>query len=553
MKIQSILTLTVSLWALSACATLPSGGTHVATQSGPVEGYSTPSVDIYKGIPFAAAPIGQRRWKPPAPVQPWTDVLQTKKAGTPCIQPTIDRPGIYSNPPENVSEDCLTLNVWSPKNAENLPVFVWIHGGALRTGAGSEALYDGRKLAKEGVVVVSINYRLGVLGYMAHPELSNESPDGISGNYGLMDQIAALEWVRDNIESFGGDASNVTVAGESAGALSVIFLMTSPKAQGLFHKAISESGYMASQPELKKKAHGMPSAESVGSWLTTQLGAKNLSDLREMDGIELSKQADAAGYMPWGTIDGQYLPDQMVAVFEAGKQVKVPLLAGFNEGEIRSLRALAPEVPESSQAYKTALSTQLGDLAEDWLAIYPSDNLEESILAGPRDSLYGWTAQHMMHSQQEIGQPGYLYYWNHGYPSANAFGLHAFHASEVPYVFSSMEDAPQHWPKAEDTLTERQLSRAVTNYWISFAKTGQPTAQSQPDWPQFDADGAYMEFINEPLPKINLLPGMFELHEQIVCRRRADGTQPWHWNTGIASPVLPDTPCVDAGGRPVND
>lgn len=551
MKIQYF-ALMVSLGALSACATIPSS-TNVQLDSGPVEGYSTPTVDIYKGIPYAAPPVGQRRWKPPAPVQPWTEVMQAKKAGLPCVQPTIDRPGIYSNPPEAVSEDCLTLNVWSPKQAENLPVFVWIHGGALRTGAGSEAMYDGRKLAKEGIVVVSINYRLGVLGYMAHPELSSESPEGTSGNYGLMDQIAALEWVQENIDAFGGDKSNVTIAGESAGALSVMFLMTSPKARGLFHKAISQSGYMASQPELTEKAHGMPSAESVGTWLTAQLGAENILDLRAMDSSDLSKQADAAGFLPWGTVDGVYLPDQMPAVFDAGDQAKVPLLAGFNEGEIRSLRALAPSVPESKVEYETKVSEKLGDLAQDWLALYPSENLEESIIAGPRDSLYGWTAKRMMRSQIQLDQPGFLYFWNHGYPAANAYGLHAFHASEIPYVFDSMEETPPLWPRAEDTLAERQLSRAVTDYWVSFAKTGKPVADAQPDWPKFEADGAYMEFGNEAVPKENLMPGMFELHEEIVCRRRIDGTQPWHWNTGIASPILPDTPCTDAGRRTVDD
>lgn len=552
MKHSTSLILMVSFGALSACATIPSG-TNAITKSGPIEGYSTPSVDIYKGIPYAAPPVGQRRWKAPAPVQPWTEVLQTKEAGTPCVQPTVERPGIYSNPPDKVSEDCLTLNVWSPKEAENLPVFVWIHGGALRTGTGSEAMYDGRKLAKEGVVVVSINYRLGVLGYMAHPELSAESKDGTSGNYGLMDQIAALEWVQDNIEAFGGDASNVTIAGESAGALSVMFLMTSPKAKGLFHKAISESGYMASQPELKDKAHGMPSAESVGTWLTAQLGAESLSDLRAMEGSELSNQADAAGFLPWGTVDGLYLPDQMPAVFDAGEQAKVPLLAGFNEGEIRSLRALAPEVPESKEEYEAKLSERLGDLADDWLALYPPENLEESIIAGPRDSLYGWTAERMMRSQVKSNQPGYLYYWNHGYPAANANGLHAFHASEIPYVFDSMEDTPPNWPRAEDTRQERKLSSAVTDYWVSFAKTGKPVATAQPDWPQFDADGAYLEFDNEPIPRKNLMPGMFELHEEIVCRRRRDGTQPWHWNTGIASPILPNTPCADPRRQALDD
>jgi len=539
---RSVLSIPFVAALLVSCATLPSEQVRT-TALGSLQGYSTPSVDIYKGIPYAAPPVGEKRWKAPEAAQPWDGVLDATKAGLPCIQPTVSRPGIYSNPPDKVSEDCLTLNVWSPKDAADLPVFVWIHGGALRTGAGSEAMYDGRKLAKEGVVVVSINYRLGVLGYMAHPELSAESPDGVSGNYGLMDQIAALEWVRDNINAFGGDASNVTIAGESAGALSVLFLMSSPEARGLFHKAISQSGYMASQPSLKTAKNGMPVAEGVGTWLTGKLDAQDLADLRAMDGAELSKRADAAGYMPWGTIDGKYLPKQMPDIFDAGEQAAVPLLAGYNEGEIRSLRALAPAVPESADAYENMVAEKLGDLSDEWLSVYSSDDLSEAILAGPRDSLYGWTTHRMMEAQRAQGEAGYMYFWNHGYPAANAYGLHAFHASEVPYVFGSMDDTPPLWPSPDDTLAERQLNAAVMDYWVNFAKTGRPTADSQPDWPAYDGNGAYMAFISAPHPAMNLMPGMFELHEEIVCRRRQDGTQAWHWNTGIASPLLPETPC----------
>ncbi len=527
----------------AACAALPASAS-VMTTEGPVEGTSKSSVNVYKGIPFAAPPVGDLRWKPPAPPLQRDDVLNAKKAGLPCVQSTASRPGVYSNPPKEVSEDCLTLNIWSPKNAKALPVFVWIHGGALTNGSGSEEMYDGRKLAKEGVLVVSINYRLGILGYLAHPELSAESEDGVSGNYGLLDQIAALKWIQSNISAFGGDANNVTIAGESAGALSVLFLMSSPQAHGLFHKAIAQSAYMISMPELKKRAHGSPSAETIGAMLTSKMGAPTLQELRNLSAEELTSRVSGQGYFPVGTVDGKYLPRQMVDVFDAGEQAQVPVLTGFNQGEIRTLRALAPEVPDSAEIYETAIRENLGDLADDYLAVYPSSDLKESILAGPRDSLYGWTANRLVRKQTELGHPSFLYFFNHGYAAAQKWGLHAFHASEIPYVFDSMDDTPPMWPKAEDSLIEKKLTNAMMAYWVSFAKSGQPTAKGEADWPAFDSSGAYMHFANAPLPARNLLPGMYELHEEIVCRRRQDGTQAWHWNTGIASPILPPRKAV---------
>ena len=236
----------------------------VYAPAGAVRGIAKDGLRVFRGIPYAAPPVGPARWRPPAPMAPWSGVRDALDFGPACTQPGY-RPGsIYKTDFNLQSEDCLTLNIWAPEDARGAPVFVWIHGGSLVRGASSEAMYDGAKLAELGLVVVSINYRLGIFGYLAHPQLSAESPDGISGNYGLLDQIAALRWVRRNIAAFGGDPANVTLAGQSAGALSVLYLMASPLARGLFARAIAQSAYMISTPELKEARFGEEPAEAIG-------------------------------------------------------------------------------------------------------------------------------------------------------------------------------------------------------------------------------------------------------------------------------------------------
>jgi para-nitrobenzyl esterase len=283
-----------------------------------------------------------------------------------------------------MSEDCLTLNIWAAADAHNAPVFVWIYGGALWGGMAHDLLYDGASMAKRGVIVVTINYRLGVIGWLAHPGLSAESPQRVSGNYGLLDQIAALRWVKDNIGAFGGDASNVTIAGESAGGLSVMYLMVSPEARGLFHKAIAQSAYMISTPELRRASYGSPSAEDIGSRMAAALQAPNIAALRGMNAEALTAAAPALGFQPFGAIDGHILPKQLVDAFDAGEQAHVPLLAGFNAGEIRSLRILAPQPVANASVYEKEIRSHYGDLADEFLRLYPSADMYESILAGGR-------------------------------------------------------------------------------------------------------------------------------------------------------------------------
>jgi para-nitrobenzyl esterase len=514
-------------------------GPVVNAPAGAVEGEAHGRVLVFKGLPYALPPIGAARWKPPVAMPAWSDVREATRFGPACVQPQSRSGSIYAEKYDAMSEDCLFLNVWSPQGARRAPVLVWIHGGALTTGSSSETLYDGRKLAERGVVVVSINYRLGALGYLAHPQLSAESPDGVSGNYGLLDQIEALRWVKRNISAFGGDPANVTIAGESAGALSVMYLMAAPPARGLFSKAIAESAYMISTPELKQARFGEQAAEALGSQLATALGTQDIAALRAIDAAKLIDVAGKSGYIPFGTIDGRVLLRQLVEVFDRGEQAPVPILAGFNNGEIRSLRYLIPPVPTDAATYEGVIRSRYTDLADEFLKLYPSTHLEESILAITRDALYGWTAQRLVIKQTALGHRSFLYLFDHSYPAAEAAGLHAFHASELPYVFGTADRTPPFWPKVPDTKTETALSNAMLDYWTSFARSGEPSATAQPRWPAYDSNRAYMAFAEAPQPATHLMPGMYELLEQIVCRRRASGAQPWNWNVGIVAPVLP--------------
>lgn len=517
----------------------PENAPIVRAPAGKVQGKFEGKLNVFKGIPYALPPTGSRRWSPPTPIPPWEGIRQATEFGPACFQPKPLLSNIYTRTPMPMSEDCLSLNIWTPSKARNAPVFFWMHGGALTGGSSREEIYDGSRLAARGIVVVTVNFRLGVLGWLAHPELSKESPLGVSGNYGLLDQIEALRWVQRNIGAFGGDPGNVTIAGESSGALNVMYLMAAPAARGLFSKAIAESAYMISTPELKRSVYRQPSAEESGIKLATALHAPNLAALRAMDAETLSLDAPKTGYAPWGTIDGHLLPHQLVDVFDSGEQAPVPLLAGFNSGEIRSLRVLALPPPADAATYESIIRDRYGDLSDKFLRQYPSANMQESIWATTRDALYGWTAERLVRKQAALGPPSYLYFWDHGYPAADDAGLHAFHASELPYVFGTAAGTPPLWPKIPATPAEAMLSEAMIAYWSSFARTGQPKAENEPDWPPYGSTGAYMDFTDVPRPAKDLLPGMYELNEEVVCRRRASGEIPWNWNAGIASPKNP--------------
>lgn len=533
-----------SLFAFSALVlaapALGQSGPVVDAPSGAVGGTEEGDLRIFRGVPYAQPPVGALRWRPPVAMKRWEGTRAATAFGPACVQPTTRAKTVYSPAePLPVSEDCLTLNIWAPEDAKNAPVFFWIHGGALVNGSSREPMYDGRKLADRGIIVVSINYRLGVLGWLAHPELSAESPQHVSGNYGLLDQIAALQWVRHNIAAFGGDPKAVTIAGESAGALSVMYLMESPLARGLFSRAVAESAYMISMPDLKKSVFGAPSGEAAGQMLAGAVQAPDIAALRGMDAQAITDAAAKAGYGPWGTVDGLILPQQMVDAFDQGKQAPVPILAGFNQGEIRSLRVLAPKPPATASEYEATIRAKYGDLADAFLRLYPASDYQESILATTRDALYGWTAQRLVRRQTALGQPSWLYLFDHGYPAMDAAGLHAFHASELPYVFGTTGVTPPLWPAIPDTPGEQALSDAMTGYWASFTSGGAPAAAGAPEWTAYGDAEHYMHFTATPQPGTAPMPGMFALNEAVMCRKRATGKIGWNWNVGLAAPVLP--------------
>lgn len=534
------LSLAVGMAAWSAHAR--DGGSVVRAATGPVRGISADGIRSFKGIPYALPPVGARRWAPPVAIPPWKAVRDATAFGPACRQPGYPAGSIYAETYSALSEDCLSLNVWTPDKARKAPVFVWIHGGNLVRGSSQQPLFDGSEMAKRGVVVVSINYRLGIFGYFAHPELSAESGRGISGNYGLQDQVAALIWVRRNVGAFGGDPANVTIAGESAGGLAILHLMASPDARGLFAKAIVQSASLMSLPELKQARFGAPSGEELGAQVAARMRAKSLADLRAIEAPELVKRASAAGFASTAIVDGALLPRQLIETFERGEQAPVPLLTGFTAGEIRTMRSILPGLPDPAKldgaTYEAAIRRNYVELADEFLDLYPAANSGESILAAARDGFFAWTSQRLVREQARIGQPAYLYLFDHGYPAADEGGMHAFHASEVPYMFGTIDRMTPLWPAIPQTAAERSLSDAMVDYWTSFARTGRPQADAQPVWPSHRDESAYILFAGQPKVAKDLLAREYALHDGVVCRRRAAGTAPWNWNVGVIAPPL---------------
>lgn len=546
MKLLLCLITVIAGSCLMACQSTQAGGQTtlnealvVAAPAGAVRGLREGNANVFRAIPYAMPPTGDRRWRPPEPMPAWQGVREAQTPGPACFQPP-KAPGLYYTEPPEMSEDCLLLDVTAPENARNAPVMVWIHGGTLIWGSSQSEKYDGHAFADRGVVLVSVSYRLGALGFMAHPDLSKESPENISGNYGLLDQIAALEWVRQNIEAFGGDPDNITIFGESAGALSVEHLLASPHAHGLYKRAIVQSGYLYTMPELRTANHGLPSAEGIGEYFAALLGAEDVASLRAIDGETLINRTAAAGYLPSGSVDGKVLKRQLVDTFDEGEQAKVPVMAGFTRGEIRSLRGLLPPLPESPSAYEDDIRARYGDFADRYLEFYPpGGDADQTRLDATRDVIFTWAIERMVRQQAELGQPSYQYYFTHSYPEADAAGVAAFHASEVPYVFGNLGKNPQYWPTIPETPQEHAVSAAMLDYWTSFARNGVPASVNGPDWKPFADKQAYMEFADEPMLRLDLMPGVHELHEEIMCRRRAAGDQPWDWRSGSIAPPLP--------------
>ncbi|MFN8583607.1 MAG: carboxylesterase family protein [Gemmatimonadaceae bacterium] len=460
-------------------------------------------VTAFRGVPYAEPPIGDRRWTPPVPRPAKHGDRDATSFGASCMQTdrlvtwarniaiglgTADR---FDPEPPRPSEDCLYLNVWSANvgGRDSRPVMVWFHGGSNQAGEGHARLYDGAALARRGVVVVKINYRLGMFGFLAHPALTAESPHHASGNYGLLDQIEALKWVQRNIRAFGGDPSRVTVFGESAGAIDITHLLASPAATGLFHRAIVESGAAMGAVQPLKDAE-RAGASALASLVTdTAHVAASLRAVPAQAILDAGVKAAAGRVVAADvTIDGWVLPDLTARVFEEGHQQRVPLLIGTNALEMTALTAYMPPMPQTVAAYETTMRLLLGPAAPTALKLYPASSVDEAQRRSYEviTHLIGTCPTRMAaRAVAATGQPTYLYQFTRVLPGGEKLG--AFHSMEIGYVFGN---AVRWMPR--DSVDD-SLSEAMIGYWTRFAATGDPNGAGAVSWPRYDSDQQYLE------------------------------------------------------------
>lgn len=493
----------------------------VPTTGGPVQGVPAAdgAITSYKGIPYAAAPVGDRRWRAPEPPAAWTAVRRADQFGSSCMQTIVEerKPWTYEFMAHNaVSEDCLFLNVWTPAKAPDarLPVFFWIHGGGNVEGSAAVPIYDGAALARRGVVVVTINYRLGVFGFLAHPELTKEA--GRSGNYGSLDQLAALQWVRANIAAFGGDPGNVTIAGQSAGASGVHNLVASPLARGLFHRAIAESGSAYASPT---PMASLADAEKVGVAFAAAKGAGGVKDLRAMPAAQLmARVGDAPGPAFRPAIDGRFLPADPIAIYARGEQNDVPELTGLNLDEGSSARDYGA-IPMAQ--YEQAMHARFGPtLAPEFFARYPGATQAQSgvsQIAAAREA--GLASMHLWaeHRARTARHQAFTYFWTHPMPGPDSARYGAFHTAEVPYVFNTLGQSNRPW-RDED----RRLAELLGAYWVNFMKSGDPNGTGLPRWAPFAAETAVtMELGPKPGPRPVARPEALQFWRSFLRRPTA--------------------------------
>lgn len=445
----------------------------VRTASGLVSGIagSDPAVLVFEGIPFAAPPVGDLRWRAPKPAASWTGVRKADRMPAGCIQNVARSRNPWTEEFMHlgaVSEDCLYLNVWTAASSgsEKRPVFVWIYGGGFNEGSNSVAAYDGEQLAKKGLVVVVMNYRVGVLGFLAHPELTKESDVNASGNYGLLDQFAALQWVQKNIAGFGGDPTRVTIAGQSAGAMSVHDMTLSPLAKGLFVRAIAESG-----SAVGRRMTSLRDAEQEGVQFAEAKGAHSMRELRARPAGEVAARVEGRqfGFRP--VADGWFLPVD-------AKQNDVPMLTGLTADEGSSSPTYGKMTPEE---FEKQAQQRFGDSADSFLKLYPVESQKN----GARDqgliSMYVWAKNRARTARTNA----YIYYWDHAMPGPLSSVYGAFHSSEVPYVFNSLKKINRPW-----TPEDWKIAEMMSSYWANFASTGDPNGSGLPIWPAFNVNRA---------------------------------------------------------------
>lgn len=477
----------LALASFALALALPAADNVVRISTGQISGSAAtdPSIRVFKGIPYAKPPVGQLRWKAPQSPDSWTAVRQSTEFGPPCMQQPYPQTSIYYSPLAKTSEDCLYLNVWTAAKSakEKRPVMVWIHGGGYTRGSGATPTYDGGNLAKKGVVVVTINYRLGVFGFMAHPELTAESDVHSSGNYGLLDMVKALEWVQKNIAAFGGDPKRVTIFGESAGSSAVNFLMASPLSKGLFQRVIGESGANFG------RAGTLAQAEENGKRFGERIQASTLAALRAKSADDLLTAGGA--FRP--VADGWFLPEGVSAIFDQGKQSDVPLIAGYNADEARTLQPWPAN--GTAKSFLDQVHRRFGDFAGEFLKLYPADSEDQAREAhynSSRDQGMGWQMRTWVREQNKSGKaPAYLYYFTRIPPSPQSDRYRAYHAAEIQYAFDNLR-ANRQWEDAD-----RKLADVMSSYWVNFAITGNPNGKGLPKWPVYNAKSdTSMEFGN---------------------------------------------------------
>lgn len=486
------------------------GGTaawsQVAIDSGLVEGVRDQDSVVYKGIPFAAPPLGNLRWRAPQRPASWAGVLKADTFKPMCM---TTMPAVPGGTMEAVSEDCLYLNIWTPvvRPQAKLPVMVWIYGGGFRAGSASSPAYWGDKLAGKGVITVNLSYRVGSFGFLSHPELSAESGHGTSGNYGVLDMIAALQWVRRNIAAFGGDPGNVTIFGQSAGSFGVGYLMTSPLARGLFQRAIGQSGAdMGPAGPIGEGLMRPKDAEASGLRLAKALGTETIAQLRQVPAETLlaadsAWPTDAAGKIKGdgqtGTdavLDGYVFPQPMYETFAAGKQNDVPILIGYNANEGGDI--LMSPLPAA--AYRDSVAAEYGAWSDRILDLYPAgsdDEAARSQLSLLRDSWFGWHMWSWARLQANTGrQAAYLYDFSYvpRYPPGSPFAaMGAAHGFELRYVFAH--------GSSKATAKDEQMLHAMSTYWTNFAKAGNPNGAGLPRWPAFTRAHQMVMTLGDPI------------------------------------------------------
>ncbi len=503
---------------LGACSQQPG---RVKVEGGTIQGIVTDDLTIYKGIPFAAPPVGDLRWKAPQPVEKWKGVKQTIEFAPAPMQ--------GGNPASGKSEDCLYLNVWTPAKLANekLPVMVWIYGGGFSFGSTSDPVHNGEHLARHGVVFVSIAYRVGQIGFLAHPELSAESPNGVSGNYGLLDQIAGLEWVQRNIAAFGGDPEKVTIFGESAGGISVSMLCASPLAKGLFRGAISQSGgsFGPTRPTTYpgENMKTLQQAEQEGVEYVSGFGLSSIEELRK---IEADKLVPQGWTLPgsWPIVDGYVIPDDQYKLYEDGKYNDVPVLIGYNSDEGLSFPA-----GRTPQEYINNVNRRFGPHAESLLMAYPvcSTSVPRSARNLMRDAAFGWPTWAWARLQAQTGKSNvYLYYFDQHplWPEDSPQADHGTpHGVDVAYVFMHIDPT-----KPFTSHSDVEISKIMGAYWTNFVKYGNPNGENLTEWIPFTNDNPQAMYLGNktfmtPVPDEQSL---WAMDNYFIWRRTPEG-QEW--------------------------